>query len=353
MQDSRETYEDKFWNEPNLSPTKVKRQHYVPRLFLRAFASANRVCVFDLNEGKEYRTSIAKIAVAKHFYDIDIEDIRLSTESWLAQLEEDAAPVINKLLSNPDNILSLSVDEEFSIARFLVALRFRTPAFRDYNDEMFTSILKKIKEMAREQVYHQHNRKEADAIWERIRDKPDHWWFNEPEPQQPAATTNFMLGEVQGFANLIRAAPWRIGFAPDSMRLYTSDNPVAGYLRPVRPWWEGAAFASFTYFVPLSPKVLLKIERRPDQKDKEKPQPQGKRYRKDFSEWEISFAQHVVTNNATRYLYGEGPIVDKGCAASCLERIGLAQLEFATQYLGFDPRPPTIAHQSQPPSPHV
>jgi hypothetical protein len=155
---------------------------------------------------------------------------------------------------------------------------------------------------------------------------------------------NFMLGEVQGFANLLVAAPWRIGFAPDSIQLYTSDNPVAGYLNPVRPWWETAAFASLNYFVPLSPKVLLKIERRPDQKGKGELKPRGERRHEDFSEWEISFARHVVTNDAVKYLYGEGPVVPKDCAASCLERIGRAELEFAIRYLGFDPRPPRSVH---------
>lgn len=330
----------KFWNEPNLSPTKVKRQHYVPQLLLRAFAVDEKVRVIDLNEGKEYRTSIANAAVEGHFYDEKIADFYLSTEDWLAQLEGDAASVVGKLLNDPDSVTSLSDDEEFSIARFLVALRFRTPVFRDYNDKLFTSILLQIKVMAKKQIYHQHDKKKADAIWEEIKDNPDHWWFKESEPQQPSTTTNFILGEVQGFANLLRAAPWHIGMAPDSIRLYTSDNPVAGYLRPVRPWWEGAAFASFTYFVPLSPKILLKIERRPDRKDKEELQPRGERRRNDFSEWEISFARHIVTNDAIRYLYGEGPIVPRDCAASCLERIGKAQLEFAIRYLGFDPRPP-------------
>lgn len=33
-------------------------------------------------------------------------------------------------------------------------------------------------------------------------------------------------------------------------------------------------------------------------------------------------------------------IVDKNYAASCLNRIGQAQVEFAKRYLGFDPRPP-------------
>ena len=153
-----------------------------------------------------------------------------------------------------------------------------------------------------------------------------------------------MLGEVRGFANILRAAPWRIGFAPDSIRLYTSDNPVAGYLHPVRIPGEGAAFSSFTYFMPLSPRVLLKIDRRPDRKGDKEVQPCGERRRCDFSEWEISFARHVVTNDAIRYLFGEGPIVSKDCAASCLERIDRARLEFAVHYLGYDPRPPWVKH---------
>jgi len=332
--------EYKFWNEPNLSPTEVKRQHYVPRLLLRAFTVDDKIRVFDLDEGKEFRTSTNNTAVESQFYDENIADFHLSTEDWLAKLEGDAAPVINRLIDNPANLLSLSVEEEFSIARFLVALRFRTPAFRDYNEKISRTVLLQIKDMAQKQIYHQHDKGKADSIWQEIEKKPDRWWFNEREPQQPASTANFMLGEIQGFANLLRAAPWRIGFAPDSLRLYTSDNPVAGYLNPVRPWWEGAAFASLTYFIPLSPKVLLKIERRPDQKDKEKLQPRGERRYKDFSEWEISFARHVVTNDTKRYLYGEGLVVLRDCAVNCLERIGRAQMEFAIRYLGFDPRPP-------------
>ena len=207
---------------------------------------------------------------------------------------------------------------------------------------MIKSMLQQIKDMVKKQVYHQYSKREVEAIWDEMKDNPDHWWLNEPEPQQLTTTTAFMLGEVQGFANLIRAAPWRIGTAPDSIRLYTSDNPVSGYLNPVRPWWERAAFASFTYFVPLSPKILLKIDRGPDQKEDEELRPRGERRRSDFSSWEISFALHVVTNNARKYLYGEGTVIPRQCANSCLERIDRAKLGFAIRYLGFDPRPPRV-----------
>ncbi|MSQ40192.1 MAG: DUF4238 domain-containing protein [Dehalococcoidia bacterium] len=326
----------KFWNEPNLSPTEVKRQHYVPQVLLRAFTGVDgKIRVVDLeNGGNEYRTSTVNVGLETRFNDVVLEGVRLSTEDWLAKLEGQAAPVMGKLIHDPDSITSLFVDEEFYIARFIVAVSFCIPAFRDRHESIVISMFPQIKDMVRDQVYHQHSKEEAEAIWDEMKSKPDHWWFNESEPQQPAETATFMLSEVQGFANLLRVAPWRIGLAPDSIPLYTSDNPVAGYLNPVRPWWEGAAFASLTYFVPLSPSVLLRVERRLDRED-------GGRRRSDFSSAKISFARHVVICDATRYLYGEGLVVPRDCATDCLGRIGPANLEFAVRYLGFDPRPPT------------
>ena len=148
-----------------------------------------------------------------------------------------------------------------------------------------------------------------------------------------------MLAEVQGWANLLWGAPWRIGTVPNNLKLYTSDNPAAAYHRPVREWWEGAAFGSLIYYIPLAPDVFLKIERRNDG-DHDESNPAGKRRRRDFTAEEISMARHIVTQDATRFLYGEGPIVLRDCATECLERIAKAKVRFAIRYLGYDPRPP-------------
>ncbi len=171
--------------------------------------------------------------------------------------------------------------------------------------------------------------------------RPTYWWLGETEPPQPPAGSIHMLQEAQGFANILRAAPWRIGYASGSRRLYTSDNPVSGYLRPVRPWWEGGAFGSLDYYLPLSPDILLKIERRPYADESEGYLiPQGQRRNCDFSEWEVSMARHIISYEATRYLYGEGMVVPKQCAEACLSRVDRAMREFAVAYLGFDPNPP-------------
>lgn len=332
------------WNEPNLSPTQVKRQHIVPRIFLRPFAGNDgKLRVVDLASDKEYRTSIQNAAVETHFYDLEMAGLTVSTEDWLGQLEGDAAPVIQRLIAHPECIGSLTLAEELSLGRFLAALRFRTPAFRDWESTITSSFLSQFKEMAREQLYHLNEHKEADLIWESWKDKPDHWWMNQEVAEQPAAGSAHMMGEVQGYANLLRAAPWRSGRSSGSLRLYTSDNPVSGYLSPVRSWWEGGAFSSFTYYISLAPDVLLKIGRRLDKGDQGGAlEPQGERRCSDFSDYEVSIARHIITDNANRFLYGEGLVVPKDCARECLERVGQVNLQLAIRYQGFDPRPPTV-----------
>ena len=224
----------------------------------------------------------------------------------------------------------------------MAALSLRTPRKRQELDDTLDDVFSQIEENLKGQFLSQFGETQGLAKYREWQAKPFHERYGEEEPSQPASTTNHLLGEVQGFANWLRAAPWRIGNTPRHGQLYTSDNPLSRYLRPVRPWWEVGAFSSFDYFLPLSPEVLLKIERRPDAADLGKAaSPWGERRKKDFSEWEISMARHIITRDASRYLYGDGLVVPKLCAVSCLDRIELATREFAARYLGYDPNPPS------------
>ncbi len=117
---------------------------------------------------------------------------------------------------------------------------------------------------------------------------------------------------MQGFANVLRAMPWRIGRVDTGLPLYTSDNPVSRYRQPLALW---AGFSAFTYFFPLSPQTLMRIG------PGVTPRGIGTREHKDFSDWETSFARHVITADASRFLYGAGPHVPLACARHCVERV--------------------------------
>ena len=331
------------WNEPILGSTSAKRQHYVPRSYLRLFADGEGLLrVVDLENNSEYKTAVGNAAVEHHFYDLTIGDKLVSAEDWLAQVEGQVAPVIGRLCSDPCSIASLDDEDEQSLARFIAVQILRPPAFRQWTDNVMETFLNSAKESIRRQLRTMYGTKEGEAIYDTWKDRPAHWWVGEASDPQPAATTAFLLGETHGFANLICAAPWRIGYALGRFRFYTSDNPVSGYLRPVRPWWEVGAFGDLQYYLPLSSDILLKVGRRPDAKDlTETLNPRGQRRKRDFSEWEVSLARHIVSQRATQFLYGMGTVVSKKCAESCLTQLEGGMQEFAARYLGYNPSPPT------------
>ncbi|MCH8805972.1 MAG: DUF4238 domain-containing protein [Planctomycetes bacterium] len=318
--------ENQRWDEPRFSSTDVKRQHYVPRMLLKPFTSSDgRLQVTDFNESRVFRTSLENAAVESRFNDETIRGIPASTENWLSKIEGKAAPVIRKLIEDPDGILCLSLNEEIALARFVTAMRFRTPSFRAEMNRTFEPVVAQIKKLAKEQLFHMFPDTAAET-WAEWSEKPDHQWLQEEHEPEPASVSNSLLGEINGHKNLILAAPWRIGRTAASLKIYIGDSGVSPYLTPVRPWWEGAAFASFAYYLPLSPAVLFVAERRTNYPETSEgstlEEIRGSRRRADFSKGATSFARHVVTASAHRFVFGDATVVPRDCAYQCLDEIG-------------------------------
>ncbi len=313
--------EDHRYHEPNLSPTDAARQHTVPRMYLARFAIDGRVPVYDLEEDRQFDASINNVAVRTGFYDVLIENRKVSSESWLAAIEGLAASIIGRLVDDPQALLTLSTEDEEALSRFICAQIVRVQTFRDSDAAMRQKMLDELKQFGRAYLERNEPPEEVEAIWDEWMEKPDEWWFNEEEPYQPAKTGAFMLGSVQGFSNLLQAMAWRIGLADVNLSVYTSDNPVSRNAPPMARW---PGFAAFRYFMPLSSRLILAIG--PGLDPDARP-----RYRKDFTWWETSFARHVITREASRFLFGRGPYVSQECAVGCLERIDTAKVEDAKE----------------------
>ena len=330
------------WNEPILSETQAKRQHFVSRFYLEPFTGRDgKLRVVDLQLEREYTTSTANVAVQSRFYDISQDGHDFSAEDWLSDLEGKADGILQILLNDPSAIATLTDEQENDLSRFIAALVFRTPSKREEMDGLLSTAYSQIESKLQAQFVHQFGENQGDSMYGEWQSKPIHERYGGREPVQPASTTISLLAEVQGYANLLRAAPWRIGNVTGRFRLYTSDNPVARHLRPVRKWWDVGAFASYDYFLPLSPDTLLKVERRIDKADtNQECSCKGDRRKKNFSEWEVSMARHIMSRSASRYLYGEGIVIPKQDAEIHLARIEEEARELAIRYLGVDPSPP-------------
>ncbi len=339
--------EKRYWNEPNLGFTNVKRQHYVPQLFLRPFAADNgNLSVYDLEDGQLFATGIQNAAAISRYYDLDIQipeelelpsGIRVSTESWLSEVERAAAPLIGRLIDDPASLVGMSGGERNDLARFFAAQYFRVPAYRNFIRTTQENLVGRMKAMAKNLIFNRFEQGDAEEIWA-IQDAfPDHKWLGGEEPMSEPLDVASMLQEVQGFANLLQAMNWRVGRVP-APTLYTSDNPLASHVKPVREWWDLPAFANVDYYIPLSPAVLLRMQpRKMDGEVRE-----GEREAADFSNWDASVARHVVSDTATRYLFGSSAPVSRECASACLQKIDRVRLMHAIVWQGFDPRPPKL-----------
>ena len=152
-------------------------------------------------------------------------------------------------------------------------------------------------------------------------------------------TTAFMLGEVQGWANLFRGMPWRIGWT-ESPSFYTCDNPISGFSTSVCSPWDWSLITSRSYHFPISTNVAIWFAYTRRFKAA-----WGSRECRPFSPWEVSFTKQVVTSDATRYLYGPGPYVDRRTASRTLSKINASKLIDAVALQGFSP---TFARPSSP-----
>lgn len=76
------------------------RQHWVPKVYLRAFCAdpVDREQIYGVNliTGIEFFTSIERVAVKKHFYTLGLDtgDLSFEVEEVLSRLESDVRDVL-------------------------------------------------------------------------------------------------------------------------------------------------------------------------------------------------------------------------------------------------------------------
>ena len=186
------------FSEPNLGPTKTARQHTVPRLYLANFANGDVLTVYDLLEDRCFTTSLKNAAVQVGYYDLDVGGLVVSTEDWLADIEAKAAPILNWLVADPDNLTGLTAAEEVHLARYIGAQRFRTPWFREFERATSEYTAEQIKPMAKAYINNTLPEDVADDLWKEWGKKPLEWWLGQEETPQDADAATYMLQDVQG-----------------------------------------------------------------------------------------------------------------------------------------------------------
>jgi hypothetical protein len=126
----------------------AKNQHYVPQFLLNNFTVGKKpqIWVFDKKTGKKFKTNIKNVASETKFYDFSFEDIELSIEPGLAEVEATAAKLIKTIIKN-EGIAHLDENDKIFLSQFFALQFTRTKGhrlrFKDVTEKISANIRKR------------------------------------------------------------------------------------------------------------------------------------------------------------------------------------------------------------------
>ena len=112
----------------------ARRQHYVPRFYLRNFARESkgkyRIHVYDFHTKRAYSTTVENTGLEGDFYTTWSESgERESIDPRLTELEHTMVPGLKQLVE-ARSIDALTAEDRYGVALFCATISTRVPAMR-------------------------------------------------------------------------------------------------------------------------------------------------------------------------------------------------------------------------------
>ena len=153
---------------------KNKRQHFIPQFYLKQFFPG-----WVYRQGEQHPRGTKKttnIAVQSYYYEKPGDDVLLPLDEFNSVIEKEAAPVIQKLISDS---ASIDQDDWITLSYFLANMQLRNP---NYHKSLITSF-----------------RRDADQISELAEDMMR--TFEEATPEETLRKAQQILRAATGPAN--------------------------------------------------------------------------------------------------------------------------------------------------------
>lgn len=184
-----------------------KVQHYVPRFLLAGFGTdpgSRQVHVFDKLCSRSFVTGVHNVAGEKGLYDIEIDDVTLTFEPTLSDLEAQMADVVTRITEKGE-IGFLALDDREVVARFVLAQNMRTRQFLESVHEGGIALAKALDEL---------DPGSAAALG-----------FNQDREESRLIALN-LLQRSGDWVPLLLEKAWGLYESPDGYPFWISDHPV-------------------------------------------------------------------------------------------------------------------------------
>lgn len=212
-----------------------KRQHIVPKFYLKGFAAGKKIQVLDFHTGRVFPAMVNNAAVHKDFYTVKSEELEPDIfENWLSSVEAKAATIIRKV---EEGDWPLKVQDRETLAFFMVLQQQRGKGSRDMLERMkstamglltlvkgFESFSEELEDFFPEGLTKEQKQKEFDRIT--AYEQGDETTFKVDAHQH----INTISYSVNKLVKYLTGRPWRI-VEFERRSLITSDEPL-GFVRP-------------------------------------------------------------------------------------------------------------------------
>ena len=237
---------------------KFKRQHYVPRFYLKNFAlkrkSGNTIRCFNKEKERSFEENIDNVGMENYFYD---KGAPPQIDKFFAVKEELHSKIYHKII-NSQSLNNLSESEKFLMCEYIFFQNERTRSTRERNRQIVKKIYKKLE---KENGYPE---------FESLPEEYQEWLL---ESRGEMAQLNILFNVFKDEGGNLQSPKEIIGYIMDlgwnltennlANEFYTSDHPIIIY----NPIYEGdrlIGYGSDSYraegveiYFPLTPNLCL------------------------------------------------------------------------------------------------
>jgi hypothetical protein len=243
----------------------VKKQHWVPRFYLKQFASEDFLQVFDRKNWKLSKaTPYSGVCYGEFFYSQETgtyDEISQEIEDYFKAIESNFSAKLDKILKNIFSTEGIKEEYLDSIAYFMATLWFRSKHQRKRTNRMVESI---SKEMASRVVA---NEKYIKKIFDEIEKNKNEKISDDSrkritkmikEKDYDLKIDNYFhlysLVHIEQIRNWFMSKKWRFYLVGKEFNFFTSDTPVIDI-----PVGRGCHIAQINHYFPLTSKVLIEL----------------------------------------------------------------------------------------------
>ena len=247
----------------------TKKQHYVPRFYLKRFADQYGVLqVLDVKHNRlGSPKSYSGLGYSLYFYAVKTgisDDVSQYVEQWLQQFENAIARELPSIIDKIINNEHIDDNDRYILAALMSMLWLRSPSMRTQLSKINEDLMKKIMgfyapervdRCIKETGIKMSDERRAKLIKIMETGSYDLRFNNVQHLKLMAETIGF---NSPGFANMFFGQKWKIYIARGKQRFITSDSPVVEWWLPPRTF-DGASFLERNKYFALTPEIFFEL----------------------------------------------------------------------------------------------